>query len=164
MRLFTGTSRRSNGTTRRTGRARHRIVGLLAVALVVSLATPLATTGAAAAATTDYLDETFSAEPSQWTTGSYDAAIGTRNRLTLISDGADGSATRVTIAQGSHFGSAARWQFSDHGFADPDELYFRYYLRFSEGYVNYGKGKLPGFGGLYSSSGRNNIKPSDTNP
>ncbi|MFQ5554424.1 MAG: right-handed parallel beta-helix repeat-containing protein, partial [Acidimicrobiia bacterium] len=113
---------------------------------------------------TDYLDEGFAEEPGVWTEGWHDATIGSRNRLAKINDGADGSAVRVTMPARSHFGSAAHWQFGDHGFSDPQALYFRYYLRFPADYVNHGRGKLPGFGGLYSGSARNNIKPSDSQP
>ncbi len=159
----------SNTTNLRTNArtSRHRVtapnVGLAVAAMVAALL-PLASPGPAVAAGTDYLDETFAEQPADWTDGWYDAAIGSRNQLTRISDGAEASAVRVTIPAGAHFGSAARWRFSDHGHSDPQQLYFRYWLRFPDGYVNYGKGKLPGFGGLYSSSGRNNIKPSDANP
>ncbi len=119
---------------------------------------------ASPAAGGSYLDEPFESDPSAWTSDWHDAVIGSRNRITAISDGVEGDAIKVSIPAGSHFGSAAHWRFADNGQSEPDELYYRYYLRFPNGFDNYGTGKLPGPAGLYSSSGRNLVPPSSSNP
>lgn len=111
-----------------------------------------------------YLDEPFETPPTSWTADWYDAVIGSRNRITSIAGGVEGDGISVSIPAGSHFGSAAHWRFADNGQAEPDELYYRYFLRFPDGFDNYGTGKLPGPAGLYSSSGFNKVKPSAANP
>jgi parallel beta-helix repeat protein len=133
------------------------------IALLALLGSVLATAPAQAAPVV-YLDETFSDSPTTLTNSWFDADIGYRNRITTISDGSDGPGTKVSIPAGSHFGSAMHWQFGDQGIPDPEELYFRYYLRIPDGFTNYGRGKLPGPAGLYSGSARDNIKPTDSSP
>jgi hypothetical protein len=118
----------------------------------------------AQAAPTVYLDESFSNDPSTLADAWYDADIGGRNRISSISDGSDGQAIKVSIPAGSHFGSAMHWQFKDQGIPDPEEVYFRYYLRIPNGFTNYDRGKLPGPAGLYSGSARNNIPPTNSSP
>jgi hypothetical protein len=140
--------------------ARH----LLIITAITTLWSSFLAALPAGAAPTIYLDEPFSASPAAWTTDWYDADIGARNRVSAISDGSDGPAIKVSIPKGSHFGSAMHWQFADQGIPEPEELYFRYYLRIPDGFVNYGRGKLPGPAGLYSGSARNNIKPTATSP
>ncbi len=140
--------------------ARSRIVWMMS--LVLLLLTVLAPTSMAAGGT--YLDEPFESDPSEWTSTWYDAAIGSRNRITSIGDGVQGDAIKVSIPAGSHFGSAAHWRFAENGQSEPDELYYRYFLRFPDGFDNHGTGKLPGPAGLYSTSGRNLIPPTSSNP
>lgn len=141
----------------------HTISSITA-SLVAAMLMSTLWTGAAGATTPDYLDEPFEETPTTWTAGWHDAAIGSRNRISSISSGRNGSAIRVSIPSGSHFGSAAHWRFADNGRSEPEELYYRYYLRFPDGFPNHGTGKLPGPAGLYASSGRNKIKPSSSNP
>ncbi len=137
----------------------------VSVTLLVVMAGALVLPGPPArSAANQYLNESFESAPSEWTDGWFDAAVGSRNRFSSISGGVDGDALRVSIPAGSHFGSAAHYRFGDNGQAEPDELYYRYFVRFPESFVNHGKGKLPGPAGMYSSSGRNGIKPSDGNP
>ncbi len=140
---------------------RFRLLSILAIASVMAT---LLGGAPATAGPTVYLDEPYTDSPATWATDWFDADIGTRNRITTVFDGSDGSGIKVSIPAGSHFGSAMHWQFEDQGIADPDELYFRYYLRVPDGFTNYGRGKLPGPAGLYSGSARNNIKPSDAQP
>ena len=132
---------------------------LLALTLVAALL-PI---GGASAAPTVYLDEPYSEDPTTWSQDWFDADIGSRNRITSIA-GSDGDGIKVSIPAGSHFGSAMHWQFEDQGINDPDELYFRYYLRVPDGPEHGDRGKLPGPAGLYSGSARNNIKPTDASP
>ncbi len=137
---------------------------MLAVLLAVAVPLVVATTAPAGATPTVYLEETYGESPADWTGAWYDADIGPRNRITQIGDGPDGDAIKVSIPASSHFGSAMHWQFADHGIPEPDELYFRYYLRIPDGFVNHGRGKLPGPAGLYTGSARNNLKPTDAAP
>ncbi len=140
------------------------VVRLLALVAAASVIASALGSVPAAAAPTIYLDEPYSESPADWTESWYDADIGFRNRVTRINDGSDGSAIKVSIPASSHFGSAMHWQFEDQGIPEPDELFFRYYLRVPDGFTNYGRGKLPGPAGLYSGSARNNIRPTDSSP
>jgi parallel beta-helix repeat protein len=141
---------------------RLKTTGLIAATLVVT-ATLAAVPGAGAAATA-YLEETYGSSPTTWTSSWFDADIGARNRVSAISDSPGGTGIKVSIPASSHYGSAMQWRFDDNGMAEPDELYFRYFLRVPDNFTNYGRGKLPGPAGLYSASAKNNIKPTDSNP
>jgi parallel beta helix pectate lyase-like protein/polysaccharide lyase-like protein/S-layer family protein len=143
---------------------RLRTRSAAAIFFVLASLAPTATSPAAATTDTTYLDEGYETTPGTWSTDWFDGDIGARNRITTIADGIDGSGIKVTIPRDEHFGSAMRWEFEANGETEPDELYYRYWLRFPNGFANYGQGKLPGPSGLYSSSGRNKIKPSDANP
>ncbi|MDJ0498105.1 MAG: right-handed parallel beta-helix repeat-containing protein [Acidimicrobiia bacterium] len=142
----------------------NRSLATLSLTLAVAASFVLSVGGSANATPTVYLEETYEAAPTEWTSTWYDADIGPRNRVTQIGDGSDGSAIKVSIPASSHFGSAMHWQFADQGIPEPDELYFRYHLRIPDGFVNHGRGKLPGPAGLYTGSARNNIKPTDASP
>ncbi len=131
----------------------------LAIALVTA-----ALVSPATAAPAVYLDEPYADDPATWAADWFDADIGSRNRMTQISDGVDGDAIKVSIPAGSHFGSAMHWEFEDNGVSEPEELFYRYYLRVPDGPEHQDRGKLPGPAGLYSGSARNNIKPSSGAP
>jgi len=138
-----------------------RVLPILSVLTI--LAAVMAMTPATAAPTV-YLDEPYSDTPTVWNQSWFDADIGARNRISTISDGIDGDAIKVSIPAGSHFGSAMHWEFEENGISEPEELYFRYYLRVPDGAEHRDRGKLPGPAGLYSGSARNNIKPTDASP
>ncbi len=108
--------------------------------------------------TNEYQDEMF-----EWSDSWRDSTVGPRNNISQV-DGHVGSGVRVAIDRGEHFGAAMRWRFEDNGLAEPEELWFRYYLRFPEGFENVGKGKLPGPAGLYSLSGRGNVPSTPVAP
>ena len=110
-----------------------------------------------------YLTNEYQDDPADWNDPWHDSIVGPRNQLAPI-DGHVGSGVRVTMDKGEHFGAAMRWQFSGNGLPDPEQLWFRYYLRFPEGFPNSGKGKLPGPAGLYSSSARGNQPSSSASP
>ncbi|WP_409449952.1 polysaccharide lyase [Aromatoleum sp.] len=65
-----------------------------------------------------------------------------------------GSALKVTIAKGVHQGLNRHVKFRELSGGEPDEAYFRYYLRFGDNW-NPAKdgGKLPGFSGTYGRGG-----------
>jgi len=110
-----------------------------------------------------YVTNEYQDDPTDWNDPWRDSTIGTRNELSTI-DGHIGSGVRVTVDTGEHFGAAMRWRFTDNAVEEPEELWFRYYLRFPEGFPNTGKGKLPGPAGLYSSSARGNLPSTPANP
>ena len=136
-----------------------RVIGVLLAGVLV-----LGTTAPAQAAETDrYLTNTYQSDPADWNDPWRDSTVGPRNNLGDV-DGHVGLGTRVTIPNGQHFGAAMRWRFADNGFTEPDQLWFRYFLRFPEGFSNIGKGKLPGPAGIYSASGRGNRRSTEEEP
>ena len=66
----------------------------------------------------------------------------------------DGAALRVEIPADGQTGLDLRYGFKDKLGAEPEEVYFRYYLRFaSDWHPTVEGGKLPGFGGTYGDAG-----------
>ena len=136
----------------------------LAIVVFLLVVAPLAASDPVDAAGPEYLVESFETAPSSWLADWFDSDVGSRNRVSSIGDGVEGDGINVSVPAGSHFGTAAQYRFGDEGLSDPDELYYRYFIRLPEGFKNYGTGKIPGPAGLYSASGRNQIKPTDANP
>lgn len=61
-----------------------------------------------------------------------------------------GPALRTTIAKGTQTGLDLRYPFKLRHGGEPDEVYLRYYLRFSAAWLAaVDGGKMPGFGGTY---------------
>lgn len=65
-----------------------------------------------------------------------------------------GKALRVTVERGQRQGASMHLRLASHAGAEPEELYFRYYLRLGENWnpVVSG-GKLPGLAGTYERAG-----------
>lgn len=93
-------------------------------------------------------------EPAAWSgmdaTGS--AEIVTQDRGKGF-EALDGKALRVIIPEGKNQGLNIHYRFADHGGAEPEEAYFRYYLRLSDDWDPKAGGKLPGFSGTYGRAG-----------
>ena len=87
-----------------------------------------------------------------------------RNRVRLTEDGYRDSALRVDIPKGSHYGADFHLHLDDTSEVAPDELYFRYYVRFDENWRTTSSGKLPGFSGVYGSSGKGGHRSSTSEP
>ncbi|MHC4957286.1 MAG: DNRLRE domain-containing protein [Planctomycetota bacterium] len=64
-----------------------------------------------------------------------------------------GKALRVMIYGGDSLGCDLRWDFEDETGSEPEQAYFRYYLRFSQSWQPEEGGKLPGFAGTYGVAG-----------
>ena len=64
-----------------------------------------------------------------------------------------GAALRVTVKRGSNLGADLRLNLRDLG-TEPEEIYFRYYLRLGEDWnPQIADGKMPGLAGTYGKSG-----------
>lgn len=64
-----------------------------------------------------------------------------------------GKALRIKINQGDHYGTSIEYRFQrQHGF-EPEEIYFRYYLRLGHDWTATRGGKLPGVAGTYGRAG-----------
>ena len=77
-----------------------------------------------------------------------------RNRVSLTNAGYQGSGLRVEIPTGSHFGADFHLRLQDTASGELDQLYFRYYLKLDPDWQTASSGKLPGFSGVYGSSGK----------
>lgn len=136
----------------------------LIIIIIITLASVLATASMARADEDGrYVTNSYQEDPADWNDPWRDNTVGPRNQITTI-DGHVGSGVRVTMDRGEHFGAAMRWPFAPNGHDDPEQLWFRYYLRFPVGFPNAGKGKLPGPAGLYSSSARGNQPSTPADP
>jgi hypothetical protein len=65
-----------------------------------------------------------------------------------------GAALRVTIPKGGNLGLDMGFNFADQLGNEPEEIYFRYYIRFSDDWISsVDGGKLPGPAGTYGRAG-----------
>ncbi len=69
-----------------------------------------------------------------------------------LAAGHSGAGLRSVIPAGEHWGGSGDWFFADHGLEDPEELWWRYWIKFPDGFYIEppNRGKLPGVGGLYN--------------
>lgn len=66
----------------------------------------------------------------------------------------EGRALRVRLVKGSNFGLDLRYSFAPFAGQEPEEIYFRYYLRFADDWNPYlDGGKMPGVAGTYGRAG-----------
>lgn len=65
-----------------------------------------------------------------------------------------GKALRIAIPKGSHNGmSNIMFKFKDQIGSEPEEIYFRYYLRLGNDWTTQTSGKFPGIAGTYGKAG-----------
>lgn len=65
----------------------------------------------------------------------------------------EGASLRINLKQGSNYGADLRLYLKEHG-GEPNELYFRYYLRLASDWnPTVADGKLPGMAGTYGEGG-----------
>ncbi|HEY6629617.1 MAG TPA: S-layer homology domain-containing protein, partial [Acidimicrobiia bacterium] len=122
-------------------RALHKTLALLALLFVFSV---LSSSHSAQAAADPWLDEDFD----DGVTGVFDTSFG----LLPTTSGHQGEGLVSNILIGDHWGGTGHWYTKTHIGSEPEEMWMRYWLRFPTGFkVNppY-RGKLPGFGGLYT--------------
>ena len=68
-------------------------------------------------------------------------------------DAQKGKALRVKVDRGGHYGTSIMYRFKDQIGIEPEEMYFRYYLRFADDWDPAKGGKLPGISGTYNQAG-----------
>ena len=73
-----------------------------------------------------------------------------------------GKALRIKIDRGGHYGASIMYRFKSKTGTEPQEIYFRYYLRLADDWDPAGGGKLPGISGTYGRAGWGS-RPSDGN-
>jgi hypothetical protein len=68
--------------------------------------------------------------------------------------GSVGRSLQVTTPRGEHTGTSFAYKFRERLGAEPDEIYFRYYLKFDPDWKHATSGgKLPGISGTYGKAG-----------
>jgi hypothetical protein len=68
--------------------------------------------------------------------------------------GSVGPSLQVTTPRGEHTGTSFAYKFRERLGAEPDEIYFRYYLKFDPDWKHATSGgKLPGISGTYGKAG-----------
>jgi hypothetical protein len=87
-----------------------------------------------------------------------------RNRVRLTNGGYQDTALRVKIPKGSHYGADFALHLDDAADNVPEQLFFRYYLKFDEDWIATSHGKLPGFSGVYGSSGKGGYQSRPSEP
>lgn len=80
--------------------------------------------------------------------------------VTLVDSGEDprfepvaGKAIKIRIEPEGHYGTSFAYHFQEQTGAEPEEIYFRYYLRFADDWNPEQGGKLPGIAGTYNRAG-----------
>lgn len=63
-----------------------------------------------------------------------------------LDNGHQGAGLKSVMPTGKHWGSSGWWHFEDNGFSQPEELYWRYWIRFDDDFyiAPPARGKLPG--------------------
>lgn len=74
-----------------------------------------------------------------------------------------GRALRVRIRKDGHYGGTLSYRFAKQAGAEPEEVYFRYYLRFADDWDPPRGGKLPGIAGTYGRAGWGGRRADGTN-
>jgi len=72
----------------------------------------------------------------------------------------EGKALRIRVDRGGHYGTSIQFNFRKRLGEEPEEIYFRYYLRLADDWNPARGGKLPGIAGTYGRAGWGG-RPSD---
>ncbi len=65
----------------------------------------------------------------------------------------DGKALRIRVDKGGHYGASLQYRFKKRTGSEPEEIFFRYYVRFADDWKPERGGTLPGIGGTYGRAG-----------
>ena len=87
-----------------------------------------------------------------------------RNRVRLTNSGYHDTALRVSVPKGSHYGADFALHLDDAVDDVPEQLFFRYYVKFDQDWIATSHGKLPGFSGVYGSSGKGGSRSRPAEP
>lgn len=64
-----------------------------------------------------------------------------------------GRALRIRVDEDGHYGTSLEFHFGKRTGSEPEEVFFRYYLRLADDWKPHRGGKLPGIGGTYGRAG-----------
>ena len=107
-------------------------------------------------------------ESSNWLDGW--SGLSSSSNVTLVEAGRDngfeplvGKALEVTIKEKTKMGLNTHYRFARHSPGEPEEAYFRYYLRLGDNWAPREGGKLPGLSGTYNRAGWGGRRTDGTN-
>ena len=89
----------------------------------------------------------------QWSGGNRDTVSVVENDVEHGFVPLQGKALRIRVEEGAHMGASLQFDFKDKVGREPEEIYFRYYLRLGSDWDPERGGKLPGIGGTYGRAG-----------
>ncbi len=97
--------------------------------------------------------EAGAAEP--WLDEDFESGAGELSHIGGVAastDGHQGDGVRVSIPKGNHWGATGHWNTKSEIGSEPEEMWLRYWIKFPTGFRvdSPYRGKLPGFGGLYT--------------
>jgi len=75
----------------------------------------------------------------------------------------DGPALKVTVPAGENTGMSVAYKFEDQTGAEPEEIFFRYYIRIDQSWDPTYGGKFPGISGTYGVAGWGGRQSDGTN-
>jgi hypothetical protein len=75
----------------------------------------------------------------------------------------EGPALKVTVPAGENTGMSVAYKFADQTGSEPEEIYFRYYLRIDQSWDPTYGGKFPGISGTYGVAGWGGRRSDGTN-
>ena len=88
----------------------------------------------------------------------------TRNNVAITKKGYFESGLRVDIPKGGHFGSDFHLHMDEATTVAPERLFFRYFLKLDDDWRTTTAGKLPGFSGVYGSTGKGGYRSRPDEP
>ena len=91
--------------------------------------------------------------PKQWRGGTHNTVSLTNHDPSQKFTPLQGKALSIETPKGNHYGASIDFPFSKTKDGEPDEIFFRYYLRFGDNWNPTSGGKLPGIGGTYGKAG-----------
>ena len=99
----------------------------------------------------------------QWTGGKRDTVTFVDSDKNRKFESLHKKAMRIKVPKGQHYGGSIQYKFKKQTGSEPEEIYFRYYLRFADDWDPARGGKLPGIGGTYRKAGWGGRKSDGSN-
>lgn len=87
-----------------------------------------------------------------------------RNNVAITRHGYFENGLRVGIPEGGHFGSDFHLHMDEATTSAPEHLFFRYFLKLDADWRTTTAGKLPGFSGIYGSTGKGGFRSRPDEP
>ncbi len=107
---------------------------------------------------TDFEDDSWKSVWDGWGGSGHPTVINSNDNEKFVP--LSGKALQASVPEGQHTGLNMLYRFMEKTGEEPEEIYFRYYVRFGDGWSPSSDGKLPGIAGTYGKGGWGG-RPSD---